>query len=103
VLYGELDAAQVRFDRTQDVARISYSVDANFRGKGLATALLGNAIERFTIENPEIQTLIAQVKATNKASTRVFEKLNFQVKSAIDGQPHNSCNLTLKIIAPSTP
>jgi RimJ/RimL family protein N-acetyltransferase len=76
------DAGQVRFDQDNDSALISYSLDAGFRGKGLATPLLQCAIDTFCRENPVVRTLIAKVKKDNTASNRVFEKLEFDLLPA---------------------
>ncbi len=73
------NAGQVRFDKDNDSALISYSLDAAFRGQGLAAPLLQCAIEKFCSENPMVRTLIAKVKQDNAASNRVFEKLGFDL------------------------
>lgn len=74
-------AGQVRFDIEGSRATINYSLDAAFRGRGLASASVSEAIAAFRAEHREVKDLVAYVKANNQASCRVFEKLEF----ALDG------------------
>lgn len=71
-------AGQVRFDIEGRSATINYSLDAAFRGRGLATASVRTAIASFRAERGEVTTLVAYVKPDNPASCRVFEKLGFE-------------------------
>jgi UDP-2,4-diacetamido-2,4,6-trideoxy-beta-L-altropyranose hydrolase len=70
-------AGQVRFDITGSEAIINYSLDAAFRGRGLATGSLSQAIVDFREEHSDVTDLLAFVKPDNSASCRVFEKLHF--------------------------
>ncbi len=95
--YRGADAGQVRFDKQGNQAEISYSLDAEFRGKGLASALLKNAIERFGKDEPGVHHLIAKVKKDNVASNRVFEKLAFRLLPADSPDSDNTFELKLTI------
>lgn len=66
---------QVRFDIEDGIAWIDYSVDAQFRGKGIATVMMNHAME---LADRQITEFAAQVKSENKASMRVFEKCGFE-------------------------
>jgi RimJ/RimL family protein N-acetyltransferase len=79
VEHDSIPAGQVRFDIDGSSATINYSLDAAFRGRGLATASVSKAIAVFRAENTDVTRLIAYVKADNPASCRVFEKLNFEL------------------------
>ena len=78
VEHDSTPAAQVRFDIEGSSATINYSLDAAFRGRGLATAIVGEAITAFRAEFGDVETIIAFVKPDNIASCRVFEKLDFE-------------------------
>ena len=78
-LHCGVDAGQVRFDCRRSQADISYSLANGYRGRGLATPLMLQAIHRFNRDCPTVNTLVAQVKPDNIASVRVFEKLHFQL------------------------
>ena len=78
VEHDSAPAAQVRFDIDGTDATINYSLDAAFRGRGLATAIVDKAIRRFREEFAEVETIVAFVKPDNIASCRVFEKLDFE-------------------------
>ena len=81
VEHDSTPAGQVRFDIAGQSATINYSLDAAFRGRGLATASVRSAIASFHAEHGEVTDLVAYVKPDNPASCRVFEKLEF----ALDG------------------
>lgn len=81
---------QIRFDidimRSQ--AAIGYSVDADFRGKGLGAAVTRLGISALRAARPDITEIKAVVKATNVPSRQVFEQLNFlKHEETIQGQP----------------
>ena len=81
--YFEFDKhplGQVRFDFDNEKAIIDYSVDKQFRNKGLGQVILYNAIYSLYEEgygNGEI-LLFAQVKQSNISSIKVFNNLNFK-------------------------
>lgn len=81
---------QIRFDidimRSQ--AAIGYSVDADFRGRGLGAAITRLGIFALRAGRPDITEIKAVVKATNVPSQQVFEQLNFlKHEETIQGQP----------------
>ena len=73
---------QVRFENKKDVWEIGYSISKLFRGKGLGGALLDVALRGFKA-SVETANVMGQVKVSNKASRKVFERLGFDV-SALD-------------------
>ncbi len=77
VEYETEPAGQVRFDIAGPEATINYSLDAAFRGRGLAMRSMHRAIAVFSEEHADVTTLVAFVKLDNIASRRVFEKLDF--------------------------
>ena len=81
VEYEHQPAGQVRFDIAGAEATVNYSLDAAFRGRGLAAPSMSRAIAAFSKDHKEVTSLVALVKQDNIASHRVFEKLEF----AFDG------------------
>ena len=79
--YETEPAGQVRFDIAGSEATINYSLDAAFRGRGLATRSMHRAIAIFFEQHEYVTALVAFVKPDNAASCRVFEKLNFELDS----------------------
>ncbi len=71
-----LPVGQVRFDTEGGEARIDYSIDAPFRGRGWGTSLIAMGMRRLA-ERGRI-VFRADVKASNPASTAVFVRLGFQ-------------------------
>lgn len=72
---------RIEFDGTEGV--IDYSVAAEVRGRGLGLAVLRRALLELRHERPAPWTLVAQVKAGNLPSRRVFERLGFQLQPAV--------------------
>jgi RimJ/RimL family protein N-acetyltransferase len=64
---------------TEKETIISYSMDADYRGKGLGLTLLKMGIEKFISENNETSLLKDSVKKINVASCKTFEKLCFKI------------------------
>ena len=92
ILHDKKDpVGQVRFEVSRDYisAEINYSIAEDYRGKGIATPLMRNAIEAFFLKNSKTNTLIAKVKKENIASNKVFEKLNFNTIT----QPDSTMNV----------
>ncbi|RSK43528.1 UDP-2,4-diacetamido-2,4,6-trideoxy-beta-L-altropyranose hydrolase [Hymenobacter perfusus] len=79
---------QVRLEFTGSEALIDYSVAATARGQGLGLAVLLRAILELRRERPGPWTLVAQVKAGNLPSRRVFERVGFALQPAV--QLHGS-------------
>ena len=71
-------AGQIRFDIEQQNALLSFSLDREFRGKGLSKELIKGGLQRLNLAYPEVTRVQAFVKSTNIPSIRCFEKLNFE-------------------------
>lgn len=67
---------QVRFERADGVWSIGYSLAADFRGLGLARALMSGAIQALRRHDPAAH-LEAWVKPDNDASLQTFRALGF--------------------------
>ncbi len=99
VEHDAVPAGQVRFDIGGTSATINYSLDAAFRGRGLATASVGKAIAAFRSEHHQVTTLVAFVKSDNLASCRVFEKLDFEADGFDTGMQANRYHFDLAEVA----
>lgn len=66
---------QIRIDIECETAVISYSIDKNYRGKGLSVVMLSLLEDK--IKNININKLIGFVKLENIASQKVFENLKY--------------------------
>ncbi|WP_020600226.1 GNAT family N-acetyltransferase [Spirosoma panaciterrae] len=93
---------QVRFERTPvadmpDEIVISISVDANFRGKGLAPQLIRHACA-ICRERWEAVTIHAYIKPDNQASIHAFERAGFRLSGESgkfgDSSPSSSGRIT---------
>lgn len=83
--YNSKPAGAFRLDLNKDgSALISYLLDSQYHNLGLGTALLRAGIEKAKCQ-PEISALIGQVLKDNKASVRIFEKLDFDLIAREDG------------------
>lgn len=83
---------QVRFDKKDTDAIISYSLDNKFRGKGLGKKTLNLGIEAFEKEDsPDISRLVGWVKLSNPASNKIFHKIEFSIEEEKeqDGETYN--------------
>jgi UDP-2,4-diacetamido-2,4,6-trideoxy-beta-L-altropyranose hydrolase len=78
LLAEDLPVGQIRFDVEGEVARIGYSVDRLFRGRGWARALVTLGMQAFD----ERVVFRAEVKAGNPASAAVFARMGFTESSA---------------------
>ncbi|MBO5483674.1 MAG: GNAT family N-acetyltransferase [Lachnospiraceae bacterium] len=72
---GESAVGQVRLDLEENVGTISYSIAADYRGRGLGYQMLQMLEE---VMPQRVETLHAVVKEENTASQRCFEKLGYQ-------------------------
>lgn len=70
---------QIRFDKDNDIAKISYSICPSKRNQGFGFRMITLAEKRFKSEHPEIKTLIGEVKMKNIASKNIFLKLNYNI------------------------
>lgn len=72
-----MPAGHVRIDIENKIGLISYSLDKNYRGKGLAADML-NSLERKIHESDiDIERLVGYVKIDNLASRKIFKRLNY--------------------------
>jgi len=65
----------VRMENDDEVLRLSYGIDLNFRGKGFAKQILKAALTRATLPKP----LKARTSARNEASTKALISVGFKV------------------------
>lgn len=72
---------QIRININEDEAEISYSIGAEFRGKGYGKRIVKELEEQIKTSYPKIQKLIARVKPSNIASKRVFESEDYELKN----------------------
>ena len=72
---GTLPVGQIRFDLSGDQARIDYSIDRLFRGRGWALRLVTLGIAQFSARAGIV--FRAEVKESNSASRAVFGRLGF--------------------------
>jgi UDP-2,4-diacetamido-2,4,6-trideoxy-beta-L-altropyranose hydrolase len=77
-----LPVGQVRFDIADGEARIDYSIDAPFRGRGWGRSVIALGIRRL-IEGQRI-IFRGDVKASNPASSAVFARLGFHESASQD-------------------
>jgi len=76
---------RVEFDGAGTPGIIDYSLAPAFRGRGLGPVLLRRALQRLRHERPALAggAVLGQVKASNAASARVFERLRFMRQAAV--------------------
>ena len=81
VLYETVEniaVGQIRFSVDEGKALIGYSLDENWRGKGLGSKLILMGEEKLLQDLADVQVFKAQVKYENTASARVFEKCGYE-------------------------
>lgn len=76
--YKNNPAGQIRFDIENEIATISYSLDKEYRGKGLGKVLIKGGIEELKRDNPKVKLIQGYVKNNNQPSIHTFKKLGFQ-------------------------
>ena len=69
---GNIPIGQIRLNINNNEAEISYSIGAEFRGKGYGHKILQLMTEVVQENYPEIKTLRAKVKQGNAASSKLF-------------------------------
>ncbi|WP_341226359.1 UDP-2,4-diacetamido-2,4,6-trideoxy-beta-L-altropyranose hydrolase [uncultured Arcticibacterium sp.] len=74
---GNEEIGQVRFEKNEASAVLSYSVDKKFRRKGLGFWVLEKGLAFFRKRNPDIE-IIGYVKMDNLASVKLFRRLKFK-------------------------
>jgi UDP-2,4-diacetamido-2,4,6-trideoxy-beta-L-altropyranose hydrolase len=83
---GELvGQVRIEFDGLGQPGIIDYSLPPAYRGKGLGTLLLRRALQQLRHERRTLAggAVVGQVKASNIASARVFERLRFVRQPAV--------------------
>ena len=63
---------QLRFSIDGEVATINYSIDKNYRGKGIGKIIIKKATQILIKENPSIKIVQGFVKSQNVASAKAF-------------------------------
>lgn len=89
---GQSLAAQIRFSRIgSDTAEVSISVSAEYRGKGMAIGMMGDALS-YLKNHWHIEKIRAMVKKENQGSNRFFVKAGyvFSFETQIKG---SECNV----------
>jgi len=75
----------VRFDRDGARSTVSINLAPHARGRGLSAPLLDLAIGAYVAQDPEVSTLVAEVKDGNVASLRLFASAGFTPRAVDDG------------------
>ncbi|SET51748.1 UDP-2,4-diacetamido-2,4,6-trideoxy-beta-L-altropyranose hydrolase [Hymenobacter actinosclerus] len=71
-------AGLIRFAVEDETATLSYLLDADFRGRGLAPLLLLAGTRRLLAQFPQVRRVLGHVQAANAASVHAFERAGFQ-------------------------
>ncbi|MBQ7470352.1 MAG: GNAT family N-acetyltransferase [Pseudobutyrivibrio sp.] len=78
ILFKEdIPLGQIRVDLDDGLGLIDYSIDANHRGVGYGTLIIGLLMNKIKEEHKDIKELKAQVKYENLGSQKCFEKNNY--------------------------
>lgn len=88
---GDTLIGQVRLSVENDMATISYSIDAAYRAQGYGKAILQLA-ENLCVKRGALRSLRGYVKKKNIASQVIFETLGYECEEA----PENNCYLYVK-------
>lgn len=70
---------QVRFILNGQIALVNYSIDKNYRGRGLSSIIINNSIAKLRNTHSQIKTIQAELKPENLASIRAFQKNKFNL------------------------
>lgn len=82
-LAGDAEVGTARLDLAGADAVVNVTVAPEWRGRGVATALLRALVDE-AFGDPAVARLVARVKASNPASRTAFERAGFRV--AVDGE-----------------
>lgn len=74
----EQPIGQIRLELEGDSAQVNYSISAQYRGKGYGKEMLRLVEVELQTLHPEINKLVAEVKADNVASQSVFQNGKFR-------------------------
>ena len=78
-----IPAGQVRYDRRDDAADVSISIDERFRGRGLGVEILRMSASR-ACQALKVRTIRALVKRDNQASHVTFLKAGFRKSEDVE-------------------
>ena len=76
LLINSLPVGQARINISNKVAKIDYSIEKDFRGRGWGFILLNSVINK--IKGKKINKIAGIVKKNNLLSAKIFQKLNFK-------------------------
>ncbi|APC41166.1 GNAT family N-acetyltransferase [Clostridium estertheticum] len=76
----ENPVGQVRLDVENEIGTISYSLDKDYRGQGLAIEMLELLEKKIYKSNMKVKTLVGYVKRENVASQKIFQRLQYESK-----------------------
>ena len=77
-------AGLIRFAVEADTATLSYLLDADFRGRGLAPLLLLAGTRQLLAQFAGVRRVVGHVQAGNAASVHAFERAGFQREPVIN-------------------
>jgi len=80
-MINHLPVAQLRFDLHEGIWEIDYSVDPDYRNKGIGEMLIRKGMKRLQEDLNSYCIVAGLVKSTNTASAEVFKKLHFTQKT----------------------
>jgi len=69
---------QIRFDKDDDIAEISITINPDYRNKGIGNLAISKASKIF-INNFNTNKIIAKVKNNNIKSLKAFKKANYKL------------------------
>ena len=79
-----MDKWMLRLEYEDGNAWVSYSVQKDQRGKGIAGRLIGAVPQYIKAVMPQIRNIVAEVKTDNRFSRRIFEKCGYQQEQKED-------------------
>ncbi len=79
-----VDKGMLRLDARDGKAYVSYSVGKEWRGNGIASRMIDALPAYVKTAMPGIHTVVAEVKAENRFSRRIFEKCGYRQETRED-------------------
>lgn len=76
--FDEIPVGQIRIDIERANGLISYSIDKDFRGKGLSIIMLSKLETEVKNDEKYIDKLVGYVKFDNITSQKAFERLKYE-------------------------
>lgn len=80
MMHKDTPVGQIRFNLSENIAEISYSIAPQERGKGYGKLIIHLAVMKIKSDYPEITKIRALVKPRNEASILCFERNGFSEK-----------------------